>query len=268
LKRALLVAVCTFILCTMLLLINAGTTKAAEPGYERIDYNPNVEPTIDGKWTTENEWTLNGEVTMIGEDVTFQSVWTMVSSDPIIVTDTFLVEFLTDDTNDTGDYWQMCIDGDQSGGTTPQTGDYRVDIVGHNNVTVYQGNGAGWAEVTVPASLEWADSISESPTNSTPHWILEINYVKSDLGAAAYWNFRLAAYDESSGTLAAWPPTPRDEPDRWGFQDYLMEVIPEGFGIAVLVMLSTVAVLVSYFFLRKRSRSDGHNSRNLHPTIP
>ena len=265
-KRALLVAVCILMLCTMLLLINAETAKAAEPGYERTDWNPDVEPTIDGAWTTDSEWTLNGEVTMIGEDVAFQSVWEMISETE--VSDTFLVEFFSDNTTDGGDYWQLCIDGDQSGSAAPQVGDYRVDILGHNNVTVYQGTGTGWTEVAAPASLDWADSLSDSPTNSTPHWILEITFIKADLGAGITWNFRLAAYDESNDSLLSWPPTDRDVPDGYGVQNYEMAVIPEGFGIGVLVLLSTAAVLVSYFFLRKRSRSDGHNSRNLHPTIP
>jgi hypothetical protein len=265
-KRALKVAVCILMLCSMLLLINARTTKAAEPGYERIDYNPDVEPTIDGAWTSDDEWTLNGEVTMIGEDVAFRSVWTMVSDTEVY--DTFLVEFFSDNTTDDGDYWQMCIDGDQSGGTTPQATDYRVDILGHNNLTVYQGTGTDWTAVTAPASLDWADSLSASPTNSTQHCILEITFLKSDLGAGIYWNFRLAVYDESNDTLLAWPPTDQDVPNGYGVQDYLMEIIPEGFSIAIVVLLSTVAVLVSFFFLRKRSRSGEHNSGNMHATIP
>ena len=244
--------------------MNTGIVKASEPGYERIDYNPNVPPTIDGAWTTTAEWTLNGEVTMIGTDLAFRSVWIMDET----VTDTFLVEFFTDNTNDTGDYWQMCIDGDQSGGTTPQTADYRIDVVGHTNLTAYQGTGTGWTEVTPPGSLIWANSISASPTNSTPHWILEITFIKSDLGAGIYWNFRLAAYDESNETLLAWPPTPRDEPARWGVQDYLMEVIPEGFTIGFVVLMTSAAMIVSIYFLRKRPKTQSHRSTKTGENCP
>lgn len=254
-KRALLVTFCILALCS-LLVINSRTIKAAEPGYERVDFNPHVTPTIDGNWTTPDEWTLNGAVTMIGDDVAFRSVWTMISSDPIIVTDTFLVEFLSDNTTDAGDYWQMCIDGDISGGSTPQSGDFRIDIEGHNNLTVYEGTGSGWAATATPSSLEWADSISASPTNSTPHWILELNFVKDELGASAYWDFRLAVYDANTTTLAAWPPTPRDEPDRWGYQNYTSGEVPEGFSLGVVVLLSSAAVAVGFYCLRKRSRPD------------
>jgi hypothetical protein len=255
-KRVLFKIFCILALCS-LLLVNAGTIKAAEPGYERVDYNPDTVPlVIDGSWTSTDEWTEKGEVTMIGDAVAFRSVWEMVSMDPtVIVTDTFLVEFFTDNTTDAGDYWQMCIDGDQSGGATPQAGDFRIDIVGHTTLTVYEGTGSGWTPVSSPASIDWADSLSASPTNSTPHYILEITFEKPDLGAGEYWNFRLAAYDESNGTLLSWPPTDRDVPNAWGVQNYLSEVVPEGFGVAAVVLLSSVAVAVSFYLLRKHPKN-------------
>ncbi|MGB9842656.1 MAG: hypothetical protein ACPLKZ_08115, partial [Candidatus Bathyarchaeales archaeon] len=112
--RTFLKSIYVLALCSLLLIISV--VNAAEPGYTRTDYNPEVTPTIDGKWTTNNEWTLNGEVTTIGTGAAFRSVWILESMTPdIIVTDTFLVEFFADTTNDAGDYWQLCIDGDQSG---------------------------------------------------------------------------------------------------------------------------------------------------------
>jgi len=260
-KRALFAAFCILALCS-LLLVNTGTIKAAESGYTRTDYNPSVVPTIDGKWTSADEWTLNGEVTLIGADVNFSSVWIMVSSEPIVVTDTFLVEFFSDNTTDAGDYWQMCIDGDQSEGANPQTTDYRIDIVGHTTLKLYQGTGSGWTEVTPdPADISWNNTISASPTNSTPHWILEITIVKAELGAGPTWNFRLAVFDENSTAgVLAWPPTSRDVPDRWGVQNYVGEVIPEGFSLGVVVLLSSVAVTVGFYFLRKRPKTESYSS--------
>jgi hypothetical protein len=248
-KKIVYVAIFIVALCSLLLL-KAGSVKAAEPGYVRIDYMPDtsVTITIDGRWTVDNEWTMNGEVTWIGDKVIFRSVWEFVSMDEVY--DTWLVEFFTDNTNDTGDYWQMCIDGDQSGGTAPQSGDYRIDIIGHTTLKVYQGTGTGWSEVTPPA-IQCANSISASPSNSTPHWILELRFNKPNLGAGPYWNFRLAVYDESTDELLSWPPTPRDVPDRYGFQDYRMEVVPEGLNIGVMVLLSSFTVVVSSYMLRK-----------------
>jgi hypothetical protein len=195
---------------------------------------------------------------MIEEDVAFQSVWSIVSFDPITVTSTFLVEFFSDDTDDAGDYWQMCIDGDQSGGAAPQAGDMRIDIVGNTDLIVYEGDGEGWTEVTIdPASLEWASSISASPHEDTPHWILEMKINKQSLGAGPTWNFRLAVYDESTDTLLAWPPTDRDVPNGYGVQNYVSEVIPEGFGLGFVALLSSVAVVASVFLLRKRPKTQG-----------
>ncbi len=154
-KKTIFAAFCILTLCS-LLLVTTGTIKAEEPGYTRTDYNPNVTPTIDGKWTTNDEWTLNGEVTTVGSDLAFRSVWILVSMDPITVTDTFLVEFFSDTTNDADDYWQLCIDGDQSGGTAPQTTDYRIDIIGHTTLKLYQGTGSGWTETkTKPAEISF-----------------------------------------------------------------------------------------------------------------
>lgn len=147
-RRTFFMSICVLALCSLLLL-NISIIKAAEPGYTRTDYNPTVTPTVDGKWTSNDEWALNGEVTAIGTGAVFRSVWIMESFDPeIIVTDTFLVEFFMDTTNDAGDYWQLCIDGDQSGGSAPQSSDYRIDIVGHTTLKLYEGNGTGWREIT------------------------------------------------------------------------------------------------------------------------
>ena len=253
-KRTLLNVLCIITLCS-LLIVSAGTVKAYEEGYERVDFNPDDVPlVIDGNWTTTDEWTLKGMETMIGNDVVFRSVWRMLSSDPIIVDDTFLVEFLSDNTDDTGDYWQICINGDQSDDAAPTSADYRIDIVGHTNLKVYQGTGSGWTEVGPPGVVTWANSLSASPTNSTPHWILELNFVKAEFGASAYWDFRLAVFDENTTTLAAWPPTPIDVPNRWGFQNYTSAVVPEGFSLGVVVLLSSVALAVSFYCLRKRPR--------------
>jgi len=259
-KRVIFAASCILALCS-LLLVGTGTVKAPEPGYTRTDYNPNVTPTIDGKWTSNDEWALNGEVTAIGNDLSFRSVWIIVSMDPITVTDTFLVEFFSDTTNDTDDYWQLCIDGDQSGGTAPQTTDYRIDIVGHTTLKLYQGTGTGWTEITPdPADIIWNNTLSASPTNSTAHWILEMTIYKAELGAGPTWNFRLAAYDKTTGKLVAWPPTPRDEPGRWGVQNYVSGVVPESFSLGVVVLLSSVAIAVSFYFLRKRPKTQSSSS--------
>jgi len=257
-KRALFVAFSIVMLCSLLVLINVGTTLASEPGYTRIDYSTVVEPTIDGIWTSSDEWT-DGDVTMIGENVAFRSTWTMFSMDT--VTTNFVVEILDDDTNDTGDYWQMCIDGSVDGGSAPQSGDYMIEIVGHTTLTVYEGTGTGWTEVTPAAGeLFFAESISASPMSSTPHWVAEFTILKTagNIILSEIFGLRVAVYDESNSAagVQAWPPTDQDVPNGWGVQNYTMDQIPEGLSFGVLVLLSSVAVIATILVFRKRSRID------------
>lgn len=241
-----------------LMLVNVGIIMAAEEGYERISYATQVVPTVDGAWTSPDEWT-DGDITVISEDAEFRSTWEFGD----VVMTRFLVEFFSDDTDDAGDYWRMCIDGDQSGGTAPQAGDFKIEIVGHETLTVYEGDGEDWTEVTPdPADIQWNNTISESPTNSTPHWILELMISKNAgvVQMGILWNFNLAVYDDSSTVgVLAWPPTDPDVPDGYGVENYSSDAIPESLSIAVLVILSSVAVVVS-FYLRKRLKPESYHS--------
>jgi hypothetical protein len=219
--------VCTTILIAflLLLLINVGTTEASEPGYERLGYPTVVEPTIDGAWTSTDEWT-DGDPTMIGENVVFRNTFTLTRENGTdVCTIHFITEILNDNTNDAGDYWQICIDGHLDGGNTPQTDDFRIDIVGHDTLMVYQGNGVGWMKITPDANeVIFASSISASPTSSTPHWILEFSLLKTAgvITMDIVWGIRVAVYDESNSAtgVQAWPPTDRDVPDGWGIENY------------------------------------------------
>ena len=224
---------------------------AYEPGYTRVSWATTTFPTIDGNWTSPDEWT-DGEVTMI-DDLVFRSTWDM----DVFVTTRFVVEFLSDNTTDEGDYWQMCFDGEQSGGSTPQVGDYKFEIVNHTTLTWYEGTGTSWNEVALdPSEIEWANSLSASPTNSTPHWILEFNIPKNagTVLLDILWNFRLAAYDANTTTLTAWPPTSPDNPERWGEENYTGDPIPEVLSFGVVGLLSSASVIVASLGLRKCKR--------------
>ena len=219
-RKTIATTFCILMLCSLLVLVTAGTSMAAEPGYERISYSTVVIPTIDGVWTSEDEW-IDGDITMIGEDVAFRSTWEFGAA----VTTRWVVELYSDTTDDPGDYWQFCIDGDQSGGSAPQAGDYMFNITGHTNLVWYEGDGSGWVEVALDASeIEWNNSLSDSPTNGTAHWILEFNIVKNagTVQMGILWNLRIAAYDASNpgAGVLAWPPTSPDVPDAWGIENF------------------------------------------------
>lgn len=261
-KRILFAAFCIMALCN-LLAINTGTVKASEPGYERVEHQNGIAKTYDGAWAPPGEWE-DGLETILATNVTCRSTYTVVSLDPMLVTTNTIIEILDDNTTDTGDYWQIIYDGQKDGGTTPQTDDYRIEIVGHTTLTLYQGNGTGWNQITpVAGEITWANSISASPTNSTPHWILEISVSKSgSIALAIIPGVRYAVYDESNDAagVRAWPPTARDVPDGWGVLNYSDVVIPEGLSIGVVVLLSSVAVVVGFYCLRKRPKTQSYSS--------
>jgi hypothetical protein len=210
--------------------VATATYTIVSRDYERVDFRDDVEPTIDGFWTSPDEWT-GGEVTMIGENVAFRSVFTVyMIDDSWASTVHFVIEILNDNTDDAGDYWQICIDGLLNGGSTPQVDDFRIDIVGHDTLRVYQGNGAGWTEITPdPSDVTFANSISASPTSSTPHRVLEISMPKNEgvIYMFYVYGIRVAAYDESNSAagVQAWPPdSDRDVPDDWGINNFNLDL--------------------------------------------
>jgi len=248
----------TMVAFMMLLLVSVGAINCVRAqGAERTSWSTQLEPTIDGAWTSEDEWT-DGEITMIGEDVAFRSTWDMGD----FVMTRWVVEFFSDTTDDAEDYWQFCVDGDQSGGATPQELDYKFEITGHTDLVWYQGDGTSWTEESLDETeIEWANSLSDSPTNSTAHWILEFQIPKDggtvQLGVT--WNLRVGVYDASNAGagVLAWPlDSDADVPDGWGFENYQMANIPESLSLGVVVLLSSVAVIVATVVFRKRSRID------------
>ncbi len=213
-----------FLICSILL-INFATVWAPDPAYERLEYSTVVEPTIDGAWTSADEWTDAGP-TDIDSEVYFRSTYTMVSMEPIVVNSNFIVEILNDDTNDAGDYLIICIDGTPDGGSAPQADDFKIEVTGHGTPTVYQGTGSGWTAVTPEAGdLVFAESITDSPMSSTPHWIAEFTLTKSAglIQMGQTWGLLIEAYDETSGDTWAWPPANPDDPDTWGLNNFTMD---------------------------------------------
>ncbi len=267
-KRVLLAAFCILALCS-LLLVNVATVNAADAsGYVRIDTptNTTYPNTVDGLWNPDEEW-YDAQFTGDNSSVfACGSTWDYST----VVYTRWIIDFFNDTTDDAGDYWEMCLDWNNAGGASPAATHFRIHIEGHTTLTVYQGNGAGGWDVITPAAGEitWSDSITTTPWATTPHWILEMDILKNGATGLAdeYWGVRVAVYHESNATQGevAWPPgSARDVPNEWGKQSYTSdaywEVVPEAFTIAVVVLLSSVAVVVSFYCLRKRPKTESHN---------
>ena len=73
---------------------------------------------------------------------------------------------------------------------------------------------------------------------------------------------RIAVYDASNpeAGVQAWPPNSDvNVPDEWGvIPTYSSEPIPESIGFGVAMLLSSVAVAVSFYFLRKRPKTESY----------
>jgi len=239
-------------LCSLLLTV--GTVMAAEPGYERFSHPTLVTPIIDGQWTSPDEWT-DGEETWIGTNVVFRSTWDGDMT-------RWIVEFLSDTTDDSGDYLQFCIDAHQTGGSIPTlgAGHFMLKINGHTEMTLYMGDGTGWSEAVNPFQIEWDNSLSSSPTDSTPHWIYEIQMDKDSatISWKDEWNLFLRVYDASNPGITnrpSWPPTDPDIPDEYGVENYSLEPIPEGLTFGVMAILSSISVIVGYKYFVKRKET-------------
>jgi len=256
-NRAVLAAFCIIALCSLGLAMKTGTIRAYQEGYEVTDYVALRIPVMDGTWTTLDEWTDAAEKQLDGSlNATFRLKYE--TDYPSWVNQYYLIEFFDDATNDTGDYWQICYDsaaelmGIPTGGPTPNTNCDRFDFVGHTpaGLTIYEGTGTAWAvttDYTWPTDIEIVDTISGSPLDSNPHWIAEIKIEHIHFAIQPEFWIRIAAYDDSNAGagVQAWPAGSVDIPDEWGLMNSVQEPIPEGIGLGVVVLLTSVAVLIA-----------------------
>jgi hypothetical protein len=241
-KKFIVTTFCTLLLCS-LLLITLGPTIATAQDYTHTSYLTQVVPTIDGKWTTPNEWT-DGAETWIGTNVVFRSTWDTQGSD---VYTRWIVEFLTDTTTDPGDLWRFCVN-------FGQTWSIMFEIYGHSDLTFYIVTTSSSTEMEEAFPMEWDDSLSTSPTSSTPHWILEFQIDKnSQFTLGDVWTFLLQVFDASNPGYPSWPPNVEPEViEGYGVENSVSEAIPEGFTFTVMALLTTVSMLVGYKYFNKR----------------
>ena len=246
-------------LCSLLMITTIGTVMAQD---SITEYWATESATFDGVWTSDMEW-VAGPQTPISEDAIFTYMLS-TPGDMSVMNAQFLVENFADTTDDAGDYVQICFQYDNSGGSAPQSGCGRIDVIGQTDVVAYVGDGSAWV-VNEDDPIEWAASISESYLESTPHVILELQFDKISgslqLGQPPN-GLRIAVYDESTDTLEVWPEgSDADDPDSWGAiadfsqEPYSTEPIPEGLPFGVMALLTSVSLLAGSLYLRKHAKN-------------
>lgn len=265
-KRSASIIFSIILLCGLLAL-QIALVSGYQEGYENTNYAATDAPVTDGEWTDDGwtygtEWEDSAVPPNLPETFMWREKWTQ-PGDPAILQH-FLIEAYTDNTTDSGDYFEFCIDLSANGGTTPDENDFRIYYAGDGTLTVYNGDGSGWVEYTdftEGYDITVEDSMSSSPGESNPHWVIEFNLNKDkfDISGSGYqpW-IRLAVYDASNDAagVQAWPlDSSPDVPDEWGLEIGTTETIPEALTVGVVIMLSSVAVAVSFYFLRKRPQA-------------
>ena len=263
-KKAILATLSILAVCSLCF---AGTVSAIKAGYGCQNCLGDTDITIDGKYTAADEWTMSYKDWLYDGWTMTTSIWRIRWSYNPMISDKFIVEFVSDTTNDPGDYFTLCYDGGggfgtpPEGGTAPQENDYKVTRTGHATTTVSRGSGTGWVaatDVVIPDQVEVKDTLTATALSDTQHWVIEVTFDKSgDIsGTGIDTGIRLAVYDASTGKTLMWPPmTSGDVPDDFGYCAASMTMdVPEGLTIGVMVLVSTVAVIVGTRYFRKRPK--------------
>lgn len=252
-------------LLSIFVLMFAGNVSGYNEAYTHTEYQGSANPTIDGTYAAgENSEWIASLVVPFGTNGYWRDIWTFTAT----ANAALLVE-TADGTNDAGDYWELCFDGNYDSTTAPQSDDHKVRITGHGasqTVQWYVGDGSTWQTMAAPAteSVSFAQALGTSPKIAADHYVLEmlINKQSTDMPLNMYWVFRVAYFDahEGGNGLQVWPPSTTDtNPAGWGYITYESfpnpepDVIPEGIGLVAVIALSSVAVIAGSVLLRKRS---------------
>ncbi len=261
-------------LLSILLLSLVGIAAAPNEAYTHTMYqSSNDPPTIDGTYIVDDDWIASGKQEF-GDGAAFHDQWIMSPNLYCCIVE------VTDNTTDAGDKLTICLDGTLAGTTNPPDGglnptqyDKKLEVTGHGGSETIQwfiGNGSGWVVTTAASSqlLDLAQNLTSTPTIAADHYVYEMNIMKLDesLGSPLVgytWAQFVSYYDEDTGETQQWPPanaTPAgspDVPDSWGYITYVEGVnptptIPEGTSILAMVVLSSAALAVSFYWLRKK----------------
>jgi hypothetical protein len=257
-KKAELIAIfCIFVMCSGTIV---GIAAAGSTVYTLLEYASVTPATIDGKWTTTDEWTD----AYIGP-LSFNGIFGYDLTDFTDLGLEWLIEPFFDNTNNTGDIVQICLDNLNDGGTTPKTDDFKIEITGHTTGKLYKGTGTGWTEVT--SEIVWKDTLTTSPKGNQTHWVIEVRDPNKTTGSLITDQppngMRIAYFDAATNQWSDWAPNGSgDQPSTYGtITTFSMDPIPEGFSIAIIAVLSFIAVVGALALRRSKTSSYFFRSR-------
>jgi len=222
-KGLLKLRICALILIALVMCFIFAASKPAyaqEAGSSHMCYETSTTPMINGQWSS--DWN-SGLQTNFGTSANFTDEWYLAMASPSSVVYYYLLIETMDNTNNTGDFIQICFDGGMTSDSAPSSTDFAINFTSNAVCTWYQGNGLGWTKIATPplSDFQWNESFSSSPSCSTPHLMLEISLLKTstDLGGAQilgpeFWML-IETYDANSAGygLQSWPTMPPSSPD-------------------------------------------------------
>jgi hypothetical protein len=236
----------------------AGTVSAFKAGYE-VGNCQGVDITADGvigegEWYDDSfgDWLYDG---WTKTDDTIHIKYEFGGTPTIA--DQWLINVLTDTTNDPGDVFTFCFCGAQDDASSPQNADDVLINYTRSGTTIYRGTGSGWA---VDPEIVLGENVVIGSSMASGHWIIELKFDTSGNIAGTLYdsNVRLAVYDASTGKTLMWPPmSEQDVPSTYGlcnYSGYTDKTVPEGLTLGVMLALSSVAAVVSIRYFRKPTK--------------
>ena len=249
-RRNLAIAFCVLVLCSSLLILSVGTVTALNMDYSFDEYWAGA-ATIDGAWTTAEEWQI-GMPHYIGD--TQKGMFIMqANADSGGYWPEYVVEF-ADSTQDAGDIIRVCMSVDTTA-TAPESGvSVKVEIQGLTTKKVFDGTGSGWTDSSYASAVTTAATVTTTAHDPADHVVAEFSIQKENWGMAAPpLGIFVGCYDATTDTWVTWPPeASADNPNTWGMiSGYQSEPYPEGLPIGLMLLVSSVAVVVSLRYFRK-----------------
>lgn len=212
--------------------------------------------TIDGKFTTSNEWADALQVSM-SSSCSGCSGKALLYMKHDSANFYFLEDFLSDTSltsvsNGLGDSASVSIDSAHDGGSVTGSDDVRFDSsYSHGGFMAYGIGGSAFSwNNALPAGVQIAMSLSNSPNSAVPHVIAEFQIPFSVFPKLPNTvGFSAAAYvcgQNSCGQLVIWPANyDRDIPSTWGELTVSPTPIPEfrNFWLMVIIPLLMIPLV-------------------------